>query len=172
MGRPRPSPGGERDETQGHLVHETQADDGLAGDEIQDVGAGEHAGHQVAGDQGHAEPGEIDWAARGVDVVVESSGKFRTPESIQPHFDRGARKVVVAAPVKEGALNLVMGCNDDLYDPETHHLVTAASCRMGLVTPPSNQNTRSKARRPSSSTNGLSGNPNQNSYSSQLPSPK
>ena len=38
------------------------------------------------------------------------------------------RKVIVAAPVKEGALNIVMGCNDDRYDPETHHLITAASC--------------------------------------------
>ncbi|NIP96253.1 MAG: glyceraldehyde-3-phosphate dehydrogenase, partial [Akkermansiaceae bacterium] len=54
--------------------------------------------------------------------------RFRTPELLQPYFDGGVRKVVVAAPVKEGALNIVMGCNDDLYDPAGHHLVTAASC--------------------------------------------
>lgn len=82
-----------------------------------------------------ADPAEIDWAGVGVDLVVESSGKFRTPESIQPHFDRGARKVVVAAPVKEGALNLVVGCNDDLYDPEQHDLVTAASCTTNCIAP-------------------------------------
>ena len=83
----------------------------------------------------HAAPGEIDWAAHGVEVVIESSGKFRTTESIQPHYDQGAKKVVVAAPVKDGALNIVMGCNDHLYDPEEHHLVTAASCTTNCIAP-------------------------------------
>ena len=83
----------------------------------------------------HASPGDINWAELGVDVVVESSGQFRTPESIAPHFDRGARKVVVAAPVKDGALNIVMGCNDHLYDPAEHHLVTAASCTTNCLAP-------------------------------------
>ncbi len=83
----------------------------------------------------HRHPAEVDWAASGVDIVVESSGQFRTPETIQPHFDRGAKKVVVAAPVKEGALNLVMGCNDDLYDPSKHHLITAASCTTNCLAP-------------------------------------
>lgn len=82
-----------------------------------------------------ADPADIDWEGLGVDIVVESSGAFRTPEAIQPHFERGARKVVVAAPVKEGALNLVMGCNDDLYDPAEHHLVTAASCTTNCIAP-------------------------------------
>ena len=83
----------------------------------------------------HGDPAAIDWATHGVDIVVESSGKFRTPDSIQPHFDRGAKKVVVAAPVKEGALNLVMGCNDHLYDPDEHDLVTAASCTTNCIAP-------------------------------------
>ena len=83
----------------------------------------------------HAHPGAIKWADLGVDVVVESSGQFRTPEAIQPHFDQGAKKVVVAAPVKDGALNIVMGCNDHLYDPAEHHLVTAASCTTNCLAP-------------------------------------
>jgi len=83
----------------------------------------------------HQDPADIDWQALGVDVVVESSGKFKTPGAIQPHFDRGAKKVVVAAPVKEGALNLVMGCNDELYDPQSHDLVTAASCTTNCIAP-------------------------------------
>ncbi|MEX2577999.1 MAG: ArsJ-associated glyceraldehyde-3-phosphate dehydrogenase [Verrucomicrobiales bacterium] len=83
----------------------------------------------------HANPGDIDWAGLGVDLVVESSGQFRTRESIQAHFDGGAAKVVVAAPVKEGALNIVMGCNDDLYDPARHDLVTAASCTTNCLAP-------------------------------------
>jgi len=82
-----------------------------------------------------ADPAAIDWAGLGVDIVVESSGKFRTPDSIQPHFDRGAKKVVVAAPVKEGTLNIVVGCNDHLYDPAEHDLVTAASCTTNCIAP-------------------------------------
>jgi glyceraldehyde 3-phosphate dehydrogenase len=80
-------------------------------------------------------PGEVDWASMGVEVVVESSGAFRTAELLEPYFDRGVRKVVVAAPVKEGALNIVMGCNDELYDPGKHHLVTAASCTTNCLAP-------------------------------------
>lgn len=82
-----------------------------------------------------ASPGEIDWSDLGVEIVIDSSGKFRTPESLQPHYERGANKVVVAAPVKEGALNIVMGCNDDLYDPAEHDLVTAASCTTNCIAP-------------------------------------
>ena len=82
-----------------------------------------------------ATPGAVDWAGLGVDVVVESSGQFRTVETLQPYFDGGVKKVVVAAPVKEGALNIVMGCNDDLYDPSEHHLVTAASCTTNCLAP-------------------------------------
>ncbi len=84
---------------------------------------------------GKATPGEVDWASLGIELVVESSGQFRTPELLQPYFDGGVRKVVVAAPVKEGALNIVMGCNDDLYDPARNHLVTAASCTTNCIAP-------------------------------------
>jgi glyceraldehyde 3-phosphate dehydrogenase len=80
-------------------------------------------------------PGEVDWASMGIDIVVESSGQFRTPELLLPYFDNGVRKVIVAAPVKEGALNVVMGCNDHLYDPDTHHLLTAASCTTNCLAP-------------------------------------
>lgn len=83
----------------------------------------------------YSNPAEINWQALGVDIVVESSGKFRTPETIQPHFNNGAKKVVVAAPVKQGALNIVMGCNDHLYNPAEHHLVTAASCTTNCIAP-------------------------------------
>ncbi len=74
------------------------------------------------------------WA--GVDVVLECTGKFRTMESLQPYFDQGVRKVVVAAPVKDdAALNIVMGVNDDLYDPAVHDVVTAASCTTNCLAP-------------------------------------
>jgi glyceraldehyde 3-phosphate dehydrogenase len=83
----------------------------------------------------HAAPGAIPWRDLGVDIVIESSGKFRTTETLQPYFDGGVRKVIVAAPVKGGALNIVVGCNDDLYDPKKHHLVTAASCTTNCLAP-------------------------------------
>ena len=64
-------------------------------------------------------PQDVVWKAPeiDVDIVVECSGQFRTLERLQPYFSSGVRKVVVSAPVAEGALNLVMGCNDDRYDP-------------------------------------------------------
>lgn len=84
----------------------------------------------------YEQPAAIDWNQLGVDIVLECSGKFKTEESIQPHFDRGSKKVVVACPVKSpGILNIVMGCNDHLYDPTVHHLVTAASCTTNSLAP-------------------------------------
>jgi glyceraldehyde 3-phosphate dehydrogenase len=84
----------------------------------------------------HSDPIDIPWEAIGVDVVIESTGKFKTAQDIQPHLDNGARKVVVACPVKsEGVLNVVMGCNDHLYDPVAHDIVTAASCTTNCLAP-------------------------------------
>ena len=81
-------------------------------------------------------PGDVPWNASEVDIVLECSGAFRTAELLAPYFDRGVRKVVVAAPVKsDGVLNIVMGCNDDLYDPAAHHIVTAASCTTNCLAP-------------------------------------
>lgn len=83
----------------------------------------------------HTAPGAVAWDELGVDIVIESSGKFRTTELLQPYYDRGVKKVIVAAPVKKGALNIVMGVNDDLYKPDEHHLLTAASCTTNCLAP-------------------------------------
>ncbi|MGB5261670.1 MAG: ArsJ-associated glyceraldehyde-3-phosphate dehydrogenase [Gammaproteobacteria bacterium] len=82
----------------------------------------------------HDTPAAVDWAGHGIDLVIESSGRFRTPESLQAYFDQGVKKVVVAAPVN-GALNIVMGINDDLYKADTHDIVTAASCTTNCLAP-------------------------------------
>ncbi len=83
-----------------------------------------------------AKPGDVDWAAYGVDVVLECSGKFRTPEQLAPFFERGVKKVIVAAPIKGGdALNIVMGVNDHVYDGTKHHLLTNASCTTNCLAP-------------------------------------
>jgi glyceraldehyde 3-phosphate dehydrogenase len=91
-------------------------------------------GHAVAYSNRIA-PEEIAWEESHVEMVLECSGKFLTPAALAGHFKRGARKVVVAAPVKQGALNIVMGINDHLYDPLRHDIVTAASCTTNCLAP-------------------------------------
>ena len=81
------------------------------------------------------QPSEIPWEAYDVDIVIEASGQFRTTKELAPHFENGARKVIVAAPVKSGALNVVMGDNDNLYQADQHHLLTAASCTTNCLAP-------------------------------------
>ncbi|PKO65678.1 MAG: type I glyceraldehyde-3-phosphate dehydrogenase [Betaproteobacteria bacterium HGW-Betaproteobacteria-16] len=84
----------------------------------------------------HAAPGDIPWGDLGVDLVLECTGKFLTPETIQGHLDRGAKRVVVAAPVKVGdVLNIVVGVNHTLYNPERDRIVTAASCTTNCLAP-------------------------------------
>ena len=75
---------------------------------------------------------ETDWS--GCDIVIESTGKFRKVEQLQAYFEQGVKKVIVAAPV-DGALNIVYGINDHLYDPASHHLLTAASCTTNCLAP-------------------------------------
>jgi len=77
--------------------------------------------------------GETDWS--GCDIVIEATGKHhKKAESLNTYFDQGVKKVIVAAPT-EGALNIVYGINDHLYDPAEHHLVTAASCTTNCLAP-------------------------------------
>ena len=92
--------------------------------------AGDHIGYSNC-----AVPGEVGWNDAAVEIVLECSGKFLTPEVLEPYFNRGVRKVIVAAPVKLGALNIVMGINDHLYDPDVHRIVTAASCTTNCLAP-------------------------------------
>ena len=80
-------------------------------------------------------PGDVPWLSSGVDVVLECTGRFRTVEQLSPYFEAGVKTVIVAAPVKSGALNVVMGVNDHLYDPARHRLLTAASCTTNCLAP-------------------------------------
>ena len=84
----------------------------------------------------HANPADIPWGELGVEVVLECTGKFLTPETIQGHLDRGAKRVIVAAPVKTGGvLNIVVGINEGQYDPARDRIVTAASCTTNCLAP-------------------------------------
>jgi glyceraldehyde 3-phosphate dehydrogenase len=76
---------------------------------------------------------ETDWSD--CDIVIEATGKHhKRPGTLQRYFDQGVKKVIVAAPT-EGALDVVYGINDHLYDPAEHHLVTAASCTTNCLAP-------------------------------------
>ncbi len=84
----------------------------------------------------HSKPGDIPWGDLGVDVVLDCSGKFLSPDTLQGHLDRGAKRVIVAAPVKfDSVLNVVVGVNHHLYDPARHPIVTAASCTTNCLAP-------------------------------------
>jgi len=81
------------------------------------------------------EPGAVPWADAGVEIVLEATGKFRTPEQLEAYLKAGVKKVIVAAPVKGEVLNIVMGVNDHLYNPAQHHIITAASCTTNCLAP-------------------------------------
>jgi glyceraldehyde 3-phosphate dehydrogenase len=87
------------------------------------------------------DPTAVPWRQAGVEMVLECSGKFKTPETLQPYFDQvGLKHVVVACPVKgeiggAEALNVVYGINHHLYDPSVHRLTTAASCTTNCLAP-------------------------------------
>ena len=88
-----------------------------------------------------SDPTVVPWRDRGVDLVLECSGKIKTPETLQPYFNVvGLPRVLVACPVKgtiagAEALNIVYGINHHLYEPDRHRLVTAASCTTNCLAP-------------------------------------
>jgi glyceraldehyde 3-phosphate dehydrogenase len=81
------------------------------------------------------DPRKLPWAELGVDVVVESTGRFRKREQLQAHLDAGASKVVVSAPASDPDVTLVLGVNDDAYDPARHRIVSNASCTTNCLAP-------------------------------------
>ncbi len=80
-------------------------------------------------------PENINWSAQDVDIVVECTGRFKTKSVLAPYLEGSVQKVVVAAPVKDADLNIVMGVNDHLYKADNHHIVTAASCTTNCLAP-------------------------------------
>ena len=81
------------------------------------------------------DPGALPWGDLGVDVVLESTGFFTDREGAQKHLDAGAKKVVISAPATDPDLTVVLGVNDDTYDPDSHHIVSNASCTTNCVAP-------------------------------------
>jgi glyceraldehyde 3-phosphate dehydrogenase len=91
---------------------------------------------KTIGFSSHARAEDIPWGDLGVDLVLECTGKFLNHATLDGHLKRGAKRVIVAAPVKEAdVLNIVVGINHHLYDPAQHPIVTAASCTTNCLAP-------------------------------------
>jgi glyceraldehyde 3-phosphate dehydrogenase len=81
------------------------------------------------------DPGKLPWLQHGVEVVIESTGKFRSRETAGAHLSAGATKVLISAPGKNVDATIVMGVNDETYDPGQHHVISNASCTTNCVAP-------------------------------------
>jgi glyceraldehyde 3-phosphate dehydrogenase len=112
------------DSTLGPLGEDVSVGDGT-------IRAGDHELKMLA----ERDPAALPWADLGVDVVLESTGLFTGREGAQKHIDAGAKKVVISAPATEPDVTIVLGVNDDAYDPASHHVISNASCTTNCVAP-------------------------------------
>jgi glyceraldehyde 3-phosphate dehydrogenase len=83
----------------------------------------------------HREPSDIPWGSLGAEYVIESTGRFTAMDKAQAHIEAGAKKVVISAPSKGDVKTIVMGVNEDEYDPTEHHVVSNASCTTNCLAP-------------------------------------
>jgi glyceraldehyde 3-phosphate dehydrogenase len=81
------------------------------------------------------DPKGLPWGELGIDVVIESTGIFRTGPKCQAHIDAGAKKVIITSPAKDEDLTIVLGVNEDKYDPAAHHILSNASCTTNCLAP-------------------------------------
>jgi glyceraldehyde 3-phosphate dehydrogenase len=94
-----------------------------------------HVGDQSIRILAQRDPADLPWGELGVDVVVESTGRFTNADDARKHIAGGAKKVVISAPAKGEDLTVVMGVNDGTYDPARHHIISNASCTTNCVAP-------------------------------------
>src|SRR5918999_388560 len=81
------------------------------------------------------DPGALPWGDLGAEVVIESTGLFTKRDDAAKHLDAGAKKVIISAPATEPDVTLVLGVNDDAYDPDSHHVISNASCTTNCLGP-------------------------------------
>ncbi|MCK4476372.1 MAG: type I glyceraldehyde-3-phosphate dehydrogenase [Methanophagales archaeon] len=81
------------------------------------------------------DPGKLPWSDLSVDVVVESTGKFRERKDLSKHLDAGCKKVIITAPAKDPDVTLVPGVNDEMYDHASHNIISIASCTTNCLAP-------------------------------------
>ncbi len=82
-----------------------------------------------------ADPAKLPWKQLGVEVVVESTGRFTEAAKASAHITAGAKKVIISAPAKNEDITIVMGVNHDKYDPQKHHIISNASCTTNCLAP-------------------------------------
>jgi glyceraldehyde 3-phosphate dehydrogenase len=81
------------------------------------------------------DPAALPWGDLGVDLVLESTGLFTSADKAKAHIDAGAKKVIISAPAKGEDVTIVLGVNEDTYDPERHHIISNASCTTNCLAP-------------------------------------
>src|SRR5580765_4138072 len=111
-------------------VSSRKSDPSLAEDDILVVD-----GHEIKCLAVKEGPTALPWKALGVDYVIESTGLFTDAEKAQGHITAGAKKVIISAPAKGKVQTLVMGVNQDSYNPAEHHIVSNASCTTNCLAP-------------------------------------
>lgn len=103
-----------------------------------DVDAGEGS-LTIDGDEikilSERDPAKLPWKELGVDIVLESTGRFTNASDAQKHIDAGAKKVIISAPAKNEDITIVMGINSDKYDPKAHNIISNASCTTNCLVP-------------------------------------
>ncbi len=110
-------------------VHRTYPGDVRAGDGIITIDGDEI---KVLAEK---EPAKLPWKELGVDIVLESTGRFTEASQAQKHLDAGARKVIISAPAKNEHITVCLGVNGDKYDPKAHHIISNASCTTNCLVP-------------------------------------
>ncbi|WP_333657634.1 type I glyceraldehyde-3-phosphate dehydrogenase [Tissierella praeacuta] len=83
----------------------------------------------------HRDPVEIPWKELGVELVIDSTGAFRDRAGLSKHIEAGAKKVIITAPAKDEDITIVLGVNEDKYDPANHHIISNASCTTNCLAP-------------------------------------
>ena len=81
------------------------------------------------------DPAQLDWSSLGAEIVVESTGKFTDATAAAAHLKGTVKKVIISAPAKNEDLTIVLGVNDDMYDPDKHHIISNASCTTNCLAP-------------------------------------
>src|SRR4051812_9316296 len=120
--------------TMAHLLKYDSLLGPLDGDVTVEGGSLKAAGKELKG-LAERDPAQLPWGELGIDVVIESTGFFTKREGAQKHLDAGAKKVIISAPATDPHITRVLGVNDGDYDPETHNIVSNASCTTNCVAP-------------------------------------
>ena len=108
---------------------------GTLPDEVSVQGDAIHVGGRQIKILAEKDPARLPWGELGVDIVIESTGRFTSGPAARAHLEAGAKKVIISAPAKEEDITIVMGVNDDAYDPERHDVLSNASCTTNCVAP-------------------------------------